>query len=70
MGKVKIHVWHEVTGKIIAIGRPEINSPYQAIPLSRENQLVLETDIEEANIKELYKTHIVDFKKKALVKRM
>jgi hypothetical protein len=68
MGNVKIHVWHEVTGKIIAIGRPGIKSSHQAIPLSGENQFVFETEIEEGNIKELYKTHIVDVKKKALVK--
>ncbi len=68
MATVKIHIWHEVTGKIIAIGKPAENSPYQVIPLPGENQLVLETETEEENIKELYKTHIVDVNKKALVK--
>lgn len=70
MGKVNIYVWHDVTGKIVAIGRslPGTISHHHVIPLSGENQLVLETEIEEENIEKLHQTHVVDARKKALVK--
>lgn len=63
---MKIHVWHGVGGEIIAIGHPTSDRP--VIPLPSEGQLVLETEIDASLVKNLHKTHIVDVKKKALVK--
>lgn len=67
MAKVNIHIWHRVDGTILAVGRP-IGS-VKAIPLSGENEFVLETEIEEEHVAQLHRTHMVDAGKKALVKR-
>jgi hypothetical protein len=70
MGKVKIHVWHDAMGQIIAIGQPMLglDSDIKVIPLTGENQLVLETEFEEAKMKDLHQTHFVDVQKKVLAK--
>jgi hypothetical protein len=66
VAKMKIHVWHGVGGGIIAVGHP--TSDRLVTPLPLEGQLVLETEIDESLVKNLYKTHIVDVQKKVLVK--
>lgn len=63
---MKIHVWHGVAGEIIAVGHPTSDRPVTPLPL--EGQLVLETEIDKSLVKNLHKTHMVDVKKKALVK--
>jgi hypothetical protein len=65
MAKMKIHVWHGVAGEIIAVGHP--TSDRLVTPLPLEGQLVLETEIDESLVKNLYKTHIVDVQKKVLI---
>jgi hypothetical protein len=66
VAKVKIHVWHKVTGEIVAVGRSMGEA--KCIPVSGEGQSVLETEIEEKNIKGLHQTHIVDVHQRAVVK--
>jgi hypothetical protein len=70
MGKVKIHVWHNAAGQIIAVGQPVLglDSDLRVTPLTGEGQLVLETEIDEAKMKNLHQTHVVDVHKKVLVK--
>ena len=64
--KVLIHVWHGVTGEIVAVGQPM--GAAKCIPLSGEGQSVLEAQIEEEQIAGLYQTHMVDVDHKALIK--
>jgi len=66
MKKVKVFVWHNVNGEITAVGRPV--EQYPAVPMSGENQFLLETEIEEKDISELHKTHLVDMHQKSIVK--
>ena len=63
----KIHVWYKLSGEIVAIGRASDKA--NVVPMSGENQFVLETDIEESQISSLHTTHTVDTLKQALVKR-
>ncbi len=66
MAKTNIFVWHNATGQIVAVGRPM--AKHKATPLAGENQFVLQTEVDEADIKELHRTHIVDASGRALVK--
>jgi len=70
MGKVKIDVWHDAAGQIIAVGQPMLrqDSNLRVTPLTGEGQLVLNTEIDQAMRKNLHQTHIVDVQKKVLVK--
>lgn len=65
MAQVKIQVWYDVSGRIIAIGQPI--SGYQVIPIGGENQLVLDTEIEEEEIENLHKTYVVDVRERNLL---
>jgi hypothetical protein len=66
MAKTNIFVWHNATGQIVAVGRPM--GKHKATPLAGENQFVLQTEIDEAHIKGLHRSHIVDANGRALVK--
>jgi len=66
MAKVKIHIWHNINGQIVAIGRPM--GAAKCVPLSGKDQSVLETEIEEAHIATLHRTHVVDVDQKCVVK--
>jgi hypothetical protein len=65
MAKILIHVWHSVTGEILAIGRPMGWS--KCIPVCSDGQAVLETEIEEDQIEKLHQTHLVDVGRRALI---
>jgi hypothetical protein len=67
MAKVKLHVWYKVDGTILAVGCPIGDA--KVIPLSGQDQSVLETEIEEEHTVQLYRTHTVDAGQKALVNR-
>lgn len=65
MATITIHVWHTMSGEIVAVGRPLGGA--KCVPLSGENQAVMETEIEEEHIPGLHQTHVVDVVKKAVV---
>jgi hypothetical protein len=65
MAKVNIHVWYNINGEIVAVGRPMGGA--KCVAMSRENQSVLETEVDEKHVADLYKTHIVDVGRKAVV---
>jgi len=65
MAKVKIHIWHSANGEILAIGRPMGTA--KCVPLSGQDQSVLETEIEEEHIARMHQTHVVDAGLKTLV---
>lgn len=62
----KIHVWYNMSGKIVAVGRPSDKG--NAVPVTGENQFMLETDIEESQISSLHQTHMVDPLRQVVVK--
>jgi hypothetical protein len=65
MAKVKIHIWHNANGEIVAVGRPI--GATKCVPLSGEDQSVLETEIEEEHIASLHRTHVIDVSQKTVV---
>jgi hypothetical protein len=67
MAKVVIHVWHTLTGQIVAVGRPLAGA--KCVPVAGENQAVMETEIEEEHILGLPHTHVVDMSRKAVISR-
>lgn len=67
MAKVVVHIWHKATGQIVVVGRPMAKQ--KCTGLGRENESVLETEIDEQEIANLYQTHTVDNERKILVKR-
>jgi hypothetical protein len=66
MANVKRHIWHDLRGEILAIGHP-IGS-HKCIPVSGQAQSVLEVEIEEKQIANLHRTHIVDVHQQRLIK--
>jgi hypothetical protein len=66
MSMAKAHVWHDISGKIVAVGRPVDNSKCR--PLGDDKHMVLEVEIDEAHIPSLHQTHIVDPVRKVLSK--
>ena len=66
MGMVKVHVWHDVSGKIVAVGQPVGGA--KCIPLASEKHIVLETEVEELQISSLHRTHTIDPLRKVIVK--
>ena len=61
-----VYIWHGVNGEILAVGRAEGDA--QCIPLSGENQSVLELDMpDDSAFSSLARTHFVDPIKKTLV---
>lgn len=67
MAKIRIHVWHNTNGQIVAIGRP-VDS-VKSVPLSSENHSVLEAEVEEEQIANLPQTHVADVSQKVLLER-
>jgi predicted signal transduction protein with EAL and GGDEF domain len=67
MSKINVFVWHTMGGRIVAIGHA--TGQRKVVAVAREGQAVLETEIEEAQIGGLHKTHLVDVGRRALVKR-
>jgi hypothetical protein len=65
MGVARVHVWHDISGNIVAVGRPVGNA--RCLPLDSDRHAVLEIDVDEADILSLHRTHTVDPLRKALV---
>ena len=65
------HVWYDPDGVIIAVGYlSEIQEgKIQAIPLTSENQTVLEVHLLEEQLLALHLTHQVDVEKHCLIER-
>jgi len=61
----KVHVWHSLTGEIVAVGRAV--GKRGCIPLGGENQSVLEVEVADEHIASLHQTHFVDPIKKTVV---
>ena len=66
MAKVNVFVWHDVTGQIVAVGRPMCD--VKCVPLTGDDNSVLEAEIDEKSIEALHQTHMVDVNRKAVIK--
>lgn len=66
MVMAKVHVWHNISGKILAVGQAVGNRKCIAVP--GENQLVLEIEVEESHISSLHKTHMIDVLRRSAVR--
>ena len=66
MSKTNVLLWHKANGEIVAIGRAV--GKHKVTPVAGENQFILETEVEEADIKDLPRTHVVDMQAKKLAK--
>ncbi len=58
MANVDVHIWHDVTGQIVAVGRPM--GGRKCIPMAGENQFVVETQVADEHIARLHETHVVN----------
>jgi len=65
MANTTIHIWHNIQGEIIAIGRPIGET--KCLPVTVQDQFMMEVEIQEEHITDLHRTHIVDVHKKCLV---
>ena len=61
----KVHVWHNISGNIMAVGRVVGEAKCLAVPSG--DQLVTEIDVEESSISSLYRTHIIDVIQKTAI---
>jgi hypothetical protein len=61
-----ILVWHGANGEIVAIGRA--TGKQKVSPVAGQNQFTLEVEIDEAEIKDLHRSHVVDMSTGKLVK--
>ena len=66
MAKVKVFVWHNLTGDIVAIGQAVDTA--KCVPVSGKNESVLEAEIEETQLQKLHETHMVDIAAGTLVR--
>ena len=62
----KIHVWYKPSGEIVVVGDASGND--NCIPVTGENQSVLELDVDESEVSSLHQTHRVDPLRQTLVK--
>ena len=71
MPNEKVHVWYDASGRICAVGRPQSSkgAKLHVVPISGKNQSVIETEIDTSAIRELSRTHLVNSRTKALVRR-
>lgn len=67
MPKIKIIVWHTLTGKIVAVGQP--TSEFEITFCGGAGQAVLVTEIDEELLEALSQTYVVDIDMKTLTKR-
>jgi hypothetical protein len=66
MATMNAHVWHDVTGRITAVGHPVGGA--KCVPLGNENQSVLEVQVDEKDLAQLHETHSVDSARRSLTK--
>ncbi|GAA3832478.1 hypothetical protein GCM10022403_077000 [Streptomyces coacervatus] len=58
MAQVTAHIWHQLDGRIVAVGQPMGGA--LVTPIGDENTSVIETTIEESLLGRLHETHVVN----------
>ena len=66
MADVDVHIWHDASGEVIAVGRPMGKA--KCVPVSGNGESVLATVISEEAIAGLHHTHFVDAAQGKLIK--
>lgn len=68
--KRKVHLWHDLSGKIIAWGYASSGkNSLHAVPLAGQGNQVISVDVEEKDMQQLHVTHRVDVQTFTLVRR-
>jgi len=67
MANVKVTVWHDVAGEIVAIGRAM--GDRKGIAVGGDGLNVLDVEVAEEDITSLPRTHLVDASRKEIVER-
>jgi len=65
MAKINVHIWHDTSGRIVAVGRPTAHC--KAVPIVGQNTHSLAAEIDEKLIADLHRTHKIDVKKGEVV---
>jgi hypothetical protein len=57
----RVHIWHDQSGKIIAVGKPakHMVDRVQPMPVNPSHS-VISADVEDDSIKKVHRTHVVD----------
>jgi hypothetical protein len=66
MAKASVFIWHNLSGEILAVGRPMAAA--KCVPVSGDAESVLETEVDEEYIADLSRTHAVDVHRRVLVR--
>ena len=65
MGMTTVHVWHDIDGKIVAVGQPVGGA--KCLPGASGKHHVLEIEVEESEISSLHRTNMIDPLRKVAV---
>jgi hypothetical protein len=68
MSKTSVFIAHGVDGGIVAIGRA-MDESVSAVLLGGDGESVIVTEVEEEQIHDLSRTHVVDVARQALIER-
>ena len=66
MAMTKVHVWHDLEGTIVAVGRAVGSA--RCVPGPSATHFVLEIEVEESEISSMHYTHRIDPVRQAVVK--
>lgn len=67
MANIKVSLWHNVAGEIVAIGRPM--GERKAVPVGSDGLNILDVEVAEEEISSLPRTHVVDSSSRGIVRR-
>jgi hypothetical protein len=68
MANVETYVWHDATGKIIAVGRAMNSESDRVTPIAtRDTHGAVVVDVPEHLVKSLHQTHRIDMAHRRLV---
>ena len=63
-----VHIWHDLAGEILAIGRP-MTETLKCVPVSGNAESTVVVDVDEGQIADLPISHVVDVASRTLVSR-
>ncbi len=66
-GKAIVHVWHDPSGQIVAVGRVADGGRGTVVPLDMDGLLALEQEVDENLVNDLHRTHRIESVSQALV---
>jgi hypothetical protein len=66
-GKSVVHVWHDPSGQIVAVGRAAEAIRRVVVPLAQDEVQVVEQEVDDGLIQDLHRTHRVEPGSQSLV---